>query len=98
MSWHFELGNDTNASVLGVCHNELEHVDRVDLLAREGSACQVGRGFREHRERLIVREVPVKDIELGPRHGVEDLEDGAHGYVAAGGIEHQAPVRERVDE
>ena len=94
VSRNVKLGHHENAALLRVRHDLLDVPVGVALLHGEGTLPQLGHGGHLDGEGLVVDEVPVEDVQLDPRHGVDDALDGADGEVVASGIDHQRAVLE----
>ena len=94
VSRNVELGHHENTTLLRVRHDLLDVPVGVALLHGEGTLPQLGHGGHLDGEGLVVDEVPVEDVQLDPRHGVDDALDGADGEVVASGIDHQRAVLE----
>ena len=43
-------------------------------------------------EGLIVNQVPVEDVELGKRHGLDESLDGSHSEEVPGRVDHNTSV------
>ena len=45
-------------------------------------------------EALVIREVPVEDVELVHLHEIQDVRDGSHADEMTSGVEHESAVAE----
>ena len=80
---------------LSGCDNPLHVAEAVGFLVAVLSAlCEFWVGGEFDREGFVIDEVPVEDIEFGEGHGGDEFDDAVDAQEVAGGVDHDASVRD----
>mmetsp|Transcript_2856 Transcript_2856/g.7491 ORF Transcript_2856/g.7491 Transcript_2856/m.7491 type:complete len:210 (+) Transcript_2856:2036-2665(+) len=86
-----ELGHHHHPAGLGISHDALHVIGRIDGLWVEGSlGGEVGKGLALAGEGLRVDDVPVQHVQLVQRHDVDDALDVVHGQKVPRRVHQQA--------
>ena len=94
VSGHIHLGDHADSAHAGVLHDLLHIHGGVSLHGGVGTLPPLGERQRLGGIGLRVGDVPVKDVQLGVGHRVDQLLDGGKGLIVAGGIHQNTTVRE----
>ena len=85
-----DLGNDLDSEETGLLHNSL-HIRRRVILSRIDRH-QFGMRWNPQPPALVVRQVPVEDVDVVQRQGLQQAEDVAYGEEVACAVQHHATV------